>query len=478
MKNLLIAISFFLVTCVQSQPGTYTNFSGENSLNFDGKRFLGVIDDVNGSTWFITSKGIYVLNNGNWSVINGQNHLIRDEISAYIVYENEIWIGTRGPIDFDGFAVVTLYKGGVSIYNINENKWRIVTKEEMGIKAPHVNKFFKDSNGDLWIALSPSPEKLPCGKLYPGGLIQYSKGNWIAHDSDIPKAHYRCVNNIMEIKDRLWFSTKWHYVDNPVNSGALFYFENNSFKTPIDPIKSKPITYEANSIFVDSKSNLWTCGTLCCKPKIFRWNGNEWHAYWKKSGLDFSFKEMSLSFFEIPNGRVGFLGFSGIHLYNDNNTWQSYLFENVNWRITKNRIRNLKINTHNKNKQFFYYNKNLCILENDNFKQYSMEVKTMEYDSINDVLWVYSEVGLQYLKDGNWNSLKSIQSVYDIIVDSRGTTWLFTAKQGVWAVYNEEVIHCATENKLLTHQVRMFYEDAEGAIWMGTAFDVCKFDYN
>ncbi len=408
---------------IQAQE-TWTCYTDKQELLIDNQLLLGAFEYMDGSTWFVTNKGINIFKEGKWITHNKKTELLKNKIGAYMVdSQNRIWIGTGSPdMFFDGYALGQLYQGGVVIYD--GDKWEAKNTKEMGIKSPVITTIYEASNGDIWMGVSSVTPGMEKQALFPkGALLRLSKetGEWTDYrQKEMPCIECHFVKGFYEdANGRMYFFA----------ANGIYYFEDGKFVSvrKDNPDFKFPWGRWITARFTDSRGNLW----LGAPARVARFDGKNWVSYNRKNGLP-SMDNHPSGFFETQDGKIVMSTTNGLYTFNGSDQWEQdkikYIFGNAR-------------------------------LDEENR------------------LWIPTHKGL-IVRDGTEESLhKDLDKIYRFLEDQNGGVWALARgkgihryKDGSWQTFNKN-------NKLPSDRITMIYISENSTVWVGTNKGICKCEY-
>ena len=427
MKNLIIGVLLLLlIPLYASAQEKWTCYTDKQELLVDNQRLLGAFEYVDGSTWFVTDKGINIYKNGNWITHNKKTELLKNKIGAYMVdSENRIWIGTGTPdMFFDGYATGQLYQGGVVIYD--GEKWEAKNTKEMGIKSPVITMMYEASNGDIWMGVSSVTPGMEKQHLFPkGALLHLSKetGEWTDYRGKaMPCLECHFVKGFYEDDNG-----RMHFLA----SNGIYYFENGEFFSvrKDNPDFSFPYGRWITARYTDSKGNLW----LGAPARVARFDGKDWVSFKRKTGLP-SMDFHPTGFFENTEGEIVMTAVNGLYTFDGNGQWEQDKIKFI--------FGNARIDKQNR-------------------------------------LWIPTHKGLIIRDGGEETLLKDLDKIYSFLEDSSGAVWAMARgkgihryKDGAWQTFDKD-------NKLPGDRISMIYVSKEkNTVWVGTNKGICKCEYD
>lgn len=446
-----------LLTILCYGQGNWTCYNVER---FQEKKLINVISNVNGSTWFITTKGIHVYDGEGWSIIDKNNYLTQDNISTFLIDgNNKIWIGTRGKLVWDGWIAEKFVNGGISIYDTDNDSWDYINKDELEVSAPNVKSIFEASNGDIWITLSEMGEN---GSLVKekGGLIQYVNGEFIEHRDDLPDNYSRFVNGIYEDKNqRIWFWSR---------NGSIFFYEDGKIQFPSEENGYKSIG-RPTAVFIDNNNKLWFGAA---RNKIIMWDGDKWNYFDKKNGVKTKDDHVR-KFYHMSDGSMVFLSWNGLYVYDGESYWQHYKIKRT---PTSNMNMYSSIVEDKAGKLFIYIDKRFGIFNGNELEVSKKVITKIFYDRLEDNLWMLTEKGVEYRVNGEWEINEEIKDAWGITKDKYNSIWILTRENGIFT-YNGSTFNKYDEaNGLNSNIIKMYVKEKSGKIWIGTGTGVCEYE--
>ena len=416
-----ILVILLLISEPISAQERWTCYNNKEELLMDNQLFLGAFEYVDGSTWFVTDKGINIFKEGEWIIHSKKTELLKNKVGAYLVdSQNRIWIGTGAPdMFFDGYALGQLYEGGIVIYD--GEKWEAKQTKDLGINSPVITRMYESSNGDIWMGVSSVTPGMEKQALFPkGALLRLSRetGEWTDYrEKDVPCFECHFVKGFYEgANGRMHFLAR----------NGVYYFENGEFTSVVkDNVDFKfPYGQWITARFEDSKGNLW----LGAPGRVARHDGKNWISFNRKNGLP-PVERMPYGFLETPEGKIIMSATNGLYTFNGKDQWEQdkikYLYGNAR-------------------------------MDNQNR------------------IWIPTDKGL-IIRDGNSDNLnKDLKKIYSFLEDQNGAVWALASgggihryKDGHWATFDKN-------NKLPSDRITMIYPSESGPVWIGTNKGICR----
>ena len=421
----LILLSFLLIALQVNGQEKWNCYTDDEALLIDDNITLGVFDYKDGSTWFVTQRGVNIFKDGSWTTINKKTELLKNKIGSYLVdRKDQIWIGTGSPdIFFDGYVLGQLYQGGVMIYDGEE--WKPMNTKEMGIKAPVITQMHEATNGDIWLGVSSvNPGSERGGLFAKGALLRLAKetGEWTVYrQKDMPCLDCHFVKDFYEDENgNLFFIARW----------GIYYFEDGKFHS-VGKDNEEFSFGNGDFItakFVDSNNNLW----LGTTARITSYNGSTWRSFNRKNGLT-SQNGYPYGFVETADKKIIMTAVNGLYTYNNEDQWE------------QEKIKYLYGNSYldDQNRLWLPYHKGLIIRDAENETMY-----------------------------------KDIPKVHKIFEDHHGGVWALSRNKGVkrykdgeWKLFNED-------NQLPSNSITLTYVSNDGTVWLGTNKGICSCEYD
>lgn len=420
---ILIYIGLWFFSHQAQGQETWTCYTDKAELLMDNKITLGVFEYVDGSTWFITNKGINIYKHGEWDILNKEDELLKNTIGSYLVdSKNRIWIGTGTPdVFYDGYATGPLYKGGVAIYDGQE--WKVMNTKEMGIKAAVITEIYEASNGDFWLGVSsvtPGSEK--GGLFAKGALLRLSKetGEWTDYrQKDMPCGDCHFVKDFYEDEaGKLFFIADY----------GIYYFKDGGFHSVRKDHEDFSFSGGwLSAKFVDSNNHLW----LGAPGRIAKYDGQTWQSFNRKNGLP-SKDNHPYGFIETPEGKILMSTTNGLYTFDGDNEWVQEKFKVV-------------------------YGNSYIDAENRH--------------------WIPTLKGL-IIRDGENETInKDITRVVRFFDDKDGGTWALPRGDGVMRYKEGQWQHFNKKNKLPSNTIMLTHVSENGTVWLGTKKGICKCEY-
>ena len=426
MKSVFVFLTFFLALNVQiHSQETWTCYTDKEELLIDNQLVLGVFEYIDGSTWFVTRRGVNIFKDGKWNTINKKTELLKNQIGSYLLdSNNRVWIGSGSPdMFFDGYALGQLYQGGVVIYNGEE--WNPMNTKEMGIKAPVITEMYEALNGDIWLGVSSVKPGYEKQALFPkGALLRLAKdtGEWAVYkQKEMPCFECHFVKDFYEDENgKLFF----------IADNGIYYFEDGVFHSVIKDNKDFRFVHGGwiTAKYIDSNNNLW----LGAPGTIARYDGKSWRSFNRKNGLP-SKENHPYGFVETPDDKIMMTTVNGLYTYDGNDQWEQ---------------EKLKV-----------------IFGNSYFDDQGRH-------------WIPTQKGL-IIRDGANESInKDISKVTRFFEDNNGGLWAIYRgkgikryKDGEWQTFNED-------NKLPSDRITMYHVMEDGTVWLGTNKGICSCKYD
>jgi ligand-binding sensor domain-containing protein len=137
-----------------------------------------IIEDINGTMWFATNKGIATFNGSTWNKYDSKSGLSYSDVHVlgYDERRDNVWAAV-GPSDvncFDGkeWKVFVAIQPGIDcimgdsqsriwfgsnkgVIKYNGFEW-VLDPQQIGFPATQAQAMFKDAKGDLWFGLENS----------------------------------------------------------------------------------------------------------------------------------------------------------------------------------------------------------------------------------------------------------------------------------------------------------------------------------
>jgi ligand-binding sensor domain-containing protein len=446
-----------------------------------------------GSIWFGTSKGLFILDGENWEYYHTKNSSIPgDQINAIAIdATGSAWIGMANNVvaSFDG-TTFTKYDqsnstlpdswitsiaidqenrkwfgtspGGVSVFD--DITWLTYTKENSGLASDDVNDIMVDHEGKIWLATGNS-------------ISMFDGTNWKIYkmtntSNDLKDSDYIAIDS----KGKKWIAGAGRTLSSFDGENWTNYNSRNS------PLLDSPI----GKIAVDKNDRIWLAYSKVNNGATM-FDGENWHVYNSTTTPGFNGDKV-FAFSSDLEGRVWVGSISGLFIF-DGTKWTS--LDTPDQELSKNMV--LTIDFDSKGNAWIGTNsKGIFVYDEQNWTNYSdtsnngyiggNAVPVIYIDNL-DRKWISCESynnpnassGVLLFDDKEWiNYNRSNSHIYEwtppsvITSDSRGNMYFgdpygLTVFDGInWITYD------VFNSELLSNNVESIAIDKDGKKWIGS----------